>query len=49
MPPLERQLPQISIIADAELIGALAEDKALPLTERERVHGTTSESERLGF
>jgi hypothetical protein len=49
MPTLERQLPQISIIADAELIGALAEDRDLPLTKRKRVRGTTSESERLGF
>lgn len=42
-------MPKVSIIADADLIGALAEDIDFPLTERERVRGTTSESERLGF
>lgn len=42
-------MPKVSIIADADLIGALDEDADLPLTERQRVHGTTSESERLGF
>lgn len=42
-------MPTVSIIADADLIGALAADIELPLTERERVRGTMSESERLGF
>lgn len=42
-------MPKVSIIADADLIGALADDTDLPLTDRERVRGTTSESERLGF
>lgn len=42
-------MPKVSMIADADLIGALADDADLPLTERERVRGTTSESERLGF
>ena len=42
-------MPKVSIIAEADLIGALAEDTVLPLTERQRVRGTTSESERLGF
>jgi len=42
-------MPKITIIADADLIGALSDDADLPITERERVRGTTSESERLGF
>ena len=42
-------MPKISIIADAELIGALSDDADLPMTERERVSGTVTESERLGF
>lgn len=42
-------MPKISIIADADLIGALSDDAELPLTDRNCVRGTTSESERLGF
>lgn len=42
-------MPKVSLIADADLIAALAEDNDFPFTEPERVRGTTSESERLGF
>ena len=42
-------MPKVTIIADADLIGALVDDADLPVTERDRVLGTTTESERLGF
>ena len=42
-------MPRISIIADADFIAALSDDAALPMTKRERFHGTQTESERLGF
>lgn len=45
----ENQVPKVSIIADSEFVGALADDHELPLTQRERVRGTVTESERLGF
>src|SRR3954452_6660501 len=42
-------MPKIVFVADKGLIDALMNDDQLPLTERERVHGTPSENERLGF
>lgn len=42
-------MPKVTIIADADLIGALASDQELPMADRERIRGTPVESERLGF
>jgi len=42
-------MPKIQLVADADVVDALMKDDQLPLTERERLHGTPSENERLGF
>lgn len=42
-------MPKISLIADTDLITALNDDQSLPMSERVRLEGTASESERFGF
>lgn len=42
-------MPKILLVGDADLVDALMKDSQLPMTERERHHGTPAENERFGF